>query len=257
MGRSWVAPGVPARLAALCVAFVAHARAAPEPALPPPPPPPPPPASSPAAAPYYPPPPTAPAQGLPSYYFAPALPDAPRAKELPAWSFRFGLAIGSTVSSDHEDTLNLDGYGGPRSGFDLSGWHSLGSTVGLGVRTSYRLRRLDGGSSQLANFPNAPDYSEDIVLGGATLPIWLGDEDLAFILTPIVGIGAGKVSFYGDGRWQAGPLFGGSAGIYLPHLHFGCDLGFDTIPVGKSGAADGRNNFGMLYLALVVGFDVH
>ena len=130
--------------------------------------------------------------------------------------------------------------------------------MGLGARVGYRMRTIDGGSSQLPGFPRAPRYDENVVLGGLMLPIRVTDEDAAASLSfvPYLGVGAGRVDFHDGAPFQLGPLFGGNVELYIPAWHAGLLLGVDRIPAGKPGGADGKIDFGMYYAALEVGFDV-
>ena len=183
-------------------------------------------------------------------------------KPVTNWWLRLGIAVGGPVSSDHEELLAMEGYGGARFALSLGVAHKLADYVGVGGLALYGWRSADTDdeSTDVESVVGAaPSYEEELVALGAQVPFSLDlgrKRNAVFSLTPWAGVGFAKADFDDRGDWQTGPAFGAATGVFFPRAHLGFSFGAYWVPLPPPGDAGGHNDFGMLYFSMFVGLDV-
>jgi hypothetical protein len=190
-------------------------------------------------------------------------------EDLPAWSVRVSGGGGAPLPTAHEQLLNAEGYSGARWAVTAAVERRLHGHLGVGLLGVYGVRTLaaapqDGGNEFLA--AAEASYSEHHWIAAAELPLTflparLGrshDAWLEISLVPWIGVGFGTHELHGSGEWRAGPAAGGVARLMFRGRHAGAGLaaGAYTLRIAEPSSIPGRVDFGMIFLAVVGGFDV-
>lgn len=157
---------------------------------------------------------------------------------------RAGLGYGSTLGSDENAALTLEGYNGGRVWVTVDGSLMINELVGVGVWGAYAHRQAQATSG-------SPTLRESDWFVGAQVPVSIvKTRVIQLLLIARLGRAWATLGFGGTGRTVSGFAYGGEVSVLFPRVHLGTSIGLLSAPTDAPGDAGLKYDAGSFYFAL-------